>query len=107
MSYTIICLNIHCIKNTGKQDPVYRLFLNDQLIIERKFWPSSPEYFIQEQITLNDDNENHVVWVKNVFGDRGRIRVDQVNFFDGDTRDLLKLPFDCLNGRYSFKLPKR
>lgn len=106
MSYTIVCLNIYCVKNTGKPDPIYRVFLNDQLVIERRFWPTTPDYFIQEQITLHNDGAEHNIWVKNVFGDRGRIRVDAVKFFDGNTRTVLNLPEKSIAGRYNFSLPK-
>jgi hypothetical protein len=107
MSYTIACLNIHCVKTASEHDPVYRIFLDDQLIVERRFWPDAPDYFIQEQITLQDDDAEHSIWVKNVFGDRGRIRVHEVNFFDGDTRKPLDLGAENRSGRYTFKTVKR
>jgi hypothetical protein len=107
MSYTIACLNIVCVKNTGKADPVYRIFLDDQLIVERRFWPESPDYFIQEQITLQDDNAEHNIWVKNVYRDRGKIVVNTVKFFDGDNRAPIDLAVENLSGRYTFKTVKR
>ena len=107
MSYTIACLNVMCVKNTDKRDPVYRIFLDDQLVIERRFWPETPDYFIQEQITLQDDDAEHSIWVKNVFGDRGRIGVQSVKFFDGDTRTPLEMHCKNISGRYTFKTAKR
>lgn len=107
MSYTLVYLDIHCDKNNNKQHPVYRIFLDDQLIVERRFWPDTPDYFIQEQITLKDDGALHNIWVKNVFVDRGKIRLKSVNFFDGDTRKSLEIQCENLHGRYTFKTIKR
>ena len=107
MSYTVVYLDIHCDKNNNEQHPVYRIFLDDQLIVERRFWPKTPDNFIQEQITLQDDDALHNIWVKNVFNDRGKIRVKSVNFFDGDTRKPIDLAVENLTGRYTFKTVKR
>ena len=107
MSYTVVCLNIHCTKTDSIYDPVYRIFFNDQLIIERKFWPETPDYFIQEQITVQDSDTECHVWVKNIFGNRGKIKVDSVELFDGDTRKPLKSEIKNVSGRYTFKTAKR
>ena len=107
MSHTVVCLNIHCVKTDHLHDPVYRIFFNDQMIIERQFWPDSPDYFIQEQITVEDNDTECSIWVKNVFGNRGRIKVDSIKLFDGDTRKPLDLHIENRNGRYTFKSFKR
>lgn len=108
MSYTVACFSIDCTKILEDSDPVYRVFYDGQLVSERRFWPSVPDYRIQEQLTLLDDNRHHTVEIKNVFPDRGDITVERVEFFDGDT---LK-PVDVYvqqdqKHRYTFKTQKR
>lgn len=107
MSYTVVCLNVYCTKTADGRDPVYRIFFDDQLIVERRFWPDTPDYFIQEQITIQDNDAEHSIWVKNVFGNRGKIKVDSVKLFDGDTRKPLKTELKNANGRYTFNTCKR
>jgi len=107
MSYTTVCLNIYCAKTSDDRVPVYRVFFNDQLIIERQFWPKTPDYFIQEQITVQDNDNECSIWIKNVFVNRGRIKLTSVKLFDGDTRKPLKSQAKNVNGRYIFKAAKR
>jgi hypothetical protein len=107
MSHTVVCLNIYCTKTADGRDPVYRLFLNDQLVVERRFWPKTPNNFIQEQITLNDNDTKCNIWLKNVFGNRGRIKIKSVKLFDGDTRKPLSSEVKNVNGRYIFETAKR
>jgi len=107
MSYTVVCLDIYCTKISGRNDPVYRLFFNDQLIMERQFWPKTPDHYIQEQIMVEDNDTECSIWVKNMFSDRGRIRVDSVKLLDGDTRKPLKSKAVSTNGRHIFKAAKR
>lgn len=107
MSFTVVCIDIRCSKTSNDVDPVYRVFLDEHLVVERKFWPTAPDYYIQEQLTLCDDNQQHSVRVKNVFADRGEIYTHDITFFDGDTRAAL--PIDCTHqdSVYYFKITKR
>ena len=107
MSYTTVCLNIYCTKKSDGQDPIYRVFFNDQLIIERTFWPKTPDYFIQEQITVQDNDTECSIWIKNVFDNRGRVKLTSVKLLDGDTRKPLKSNVESANGKYIFKAVKR
>ena len=107
MSFTIVCVDIRCNKNSNCVDPVYRVFLDDHLVIERKFWPTTPDYYIQEQLTMKDDNQTHSIRVKNVFEDRGEIYVHDVKFVDGDTRAALNIECLSQDDAYCFKITKR
>jgi hypothetical protein len=108
MTYTIVCVNIRCNKLSAAVHPVYRIFLNNSLIIERRFWPDAPDYYIQEQITMTDDNDRHTITVKNVHSSRGDIYVHDVLFFDGNTRTLLNHSYETVDaGQFMFTLPKR
>lgn len=106
-SYTIVSIDIHCNKLLSNIHPVYRVYLDDQLIIERQFWPDTPDYFIQEHLTLKDDNNQHCVSVKNVFADRGNIEIHGVGFFDGNSRQPLNYKAEINNNQVKFNLPKR
>lgn len=103
MSYTVVCLDIHYVKSLVENDPVYRVFLDDQLVIERRFWPNSEEFYIQEQLTITDDENEHSIYAKNVFPDRGRIKIKKVSFFDGDSKKPLNLNCDFRDNKYFFK----
>jgi hypothetical protein len=97
--HVIACINIRCNKLIKEIPPVYRIFLDNQLVVERKFWPKTPDYFIQEQLTLlkNNNNTEHSITVKNVFEDRGDVFVHEINFFNGDTRTKEELEYTVTN----------
>lgn len=105
MSFTIACIDVIGIKT--KDDPVYRVFVNDQLVVERAFWPDAPDYFIREQLTFFDNEQTYRIKVKNVFEDRGSIRVGNIKFIDGDTNELVDITAKKQNDVYTFTLPKR
>ncbi len=107
MSYTIVYVDIYCNKLLPNVNPSYRVFLDDQLIVERQFWPDTPDYFIQEHITLKDDDNLHKITVKNVFVDRGDITVHSIGFFDGNNRTTLNYAAAIKNNQIMFNLPKR
>ena len=107
--HTIVCMNIRCSKTYASVHPVYRIFLDGQLIVERRFWPETPDFYIQEQLTLsNSDGSTHSVKIKNVFTDRGEIFLHDVSFFDGDNRNTIVIDhsFDS-ETEFTFVLPKR
>ena len=107
MTYAVVCLSIHCVKHSAKTDPVYRLFLDQQLVIERVFWPEAPDYYIEEQLTLHCDGTTHRLEIKNVLPDIGDFFIHDVKFHDGDTRQPLTV-HHTLNGvGVEFELPKR
>lgn len=103
MGFTVVCIDIRCSKNSAAEDPVYRIFLDDQLVIERRFWPTTPDYYIQEQLTLHNTDAQHSIRIKNVFEDRGEIYVHDVTFFDGDTRDALAVDYTHHSSVYYFR----
>ena len=107
MSYTVVCLDLYCKKTNKDADPSYRVFVDDQLVIERIYWPKTPDFIIQEHITFNDDNQSHAIRVKNIFHERGKIRVGNIACFDGDTKKPLDINVDTQNGMYIFTLLKR
>ena len=107
MSYTIVCLDLYCRKTKKDADPSYRVFVDDQLVAERIYWPKTPDFLIQEHLTFDDDNQSHTIWVKNIFHDRGKIRVGNIACFDGDTKKPLDINVDNQNGMYTFTLLKR
>jgi hypothetical protein len=108
MSYTVICVNLRCDKAAYDKSPVYRVMLDNQVVVERRFWPETPDYFIQEQITLDDDDCNHRVNIKNIHPERGSIYTHDFLFFDGDTKETLNIEYSALeDGQFIFKLPKR
>jgi hypothetical protein len=107
MSYTIVCVDIRCSKQSIDVDPLYRVFLDDHLVVERRFWPTTPDYYIQEQLTMLDDNCTHSIQIKNVFEDRGEIYVHDVTFVDGDTRAVLSVDCTYQDSVYYFKITKR
>ena len=106
--HTIVCVNIRCNKIVADPPPVYRIFLNEQLVVERRFWPETPDYYIQEQLTLTNDNNSHSIKIKNVFLDRGEIFVHDVNFFNGEDRQPVQVEhsFDS-EFQFTFVLTKR
>ena len=106
--HTVVCMNMLCNKIVADPVPVYRIFLDNQLVAERRFWPETPDYFIQEQLTLINDGSAHNVKVKNVFPDRGEIFMHDLNFFDGENRQptTVEHSFDS-EFQFTFVLPKR
>lgn len=106
--HTIACVNIRCNKIITNPPPVYRIFLNEQLVVERRFWPETPDYYIQEQLTLINNNSSHNIKIKNVFMDRGEIFVHDVNFFDGEDRQVVQIEHKFVSeNQFTFVLPKR
>ena len=106
--HTIVCMNVCCNKLITDPHPVYRIFLDNQLIVERRFWPKTPDYYIQEQLTLSNTATEHTVKVKNVSKDRGEIFLHNVAFFNGNDRSLLDIePRFNTETEFTFVLPKR
>ena len=106
--HTIVCMNIRCNKIVADPHPVYRIFLDGQLVVERRFWPETPDYYIQEQLTLTDDNNSHNIKIKNIFQERGEIFVHDISFFNGEDRQPIQIEhkFDSEN-QFTFVLTKR
>jgi hypothetical protein len=101
-------MNIRCNKIVADPPPVYRIFLDQQLVVERRFWPETPDYYIQEQLTLTNDNTKHTINIKNVLIDRGEIFVHDVNFFNGEDRQTVQVEYEFDNeNQFTFVLPKR
>ena len=106
--HTVVCLNIRCNKRDKNIHPVYRIFLDDHLVIERRFWATAPDYFIQEQLTLNNDGNEHNIYVKNIFEDRGEIYTHDVKFFNGEDKSRIEVEYEFVDEKqFTFKLPKR
>lgn len=106
--HTIVCMNIRCNKIVADPAPVYRIFLDQQLIVERRFWPETPDYYIQEQLTLTNNNSSHSIKIQNVFTDRGEIFVHDVNFFNGKDRQAMQIEHEFVSeNQFTFVLPKR
>lgn len=107
MSHTIIAVDVYCEEKT-ETHPTYRVFLDDQLVVERPFWPDHNESFIQEQLTMENDNKNHTISVINVFEDFGKIKVKKVKFLDGTDKKVIKVnSINDSQGTVKFTLPKR
>ena len=106
--HTVVCINVRCNKITVDPPPVYRVFLDQQLVVERRYWPATPDYYIQEQLTLTNDGSKHTIKIKNVFADRGEIFVHDVAFFSGEDRKpvVIEPVFDNAT-EFAFVLPKR
>jgi hypothetical protein len=107
MEFTVVCVDVRCNKNFNDRDPIYRIFLDDHLVMERRFWPTTPDFYIQEQLTLHNDNCEHTLRIKNVFPERGEIYVHNLNFFDGTTRTVLPIEYSYQLDAYYFKIIKR
>ena len=107
MSHTIIALDVYCEEKT-ETHPIYRVFLDDQLAVERPFWPDNEEYFIQEQLTMENDGKSHTISVVNVFEEHGQTKVKKVKFLDGAEKQVIKVSsVNDGNGAITFTLPKR
>jgi hypothetical protein len=101
-------MNIRCNKIVADPPPVYRIFLDQQLVVERRFWPETPDYYIQEQLTLSNYGNKHEIRIKNVFLDLGEIFVHDVNFFNGEDRQTVQVEYEFDNeNQFTFVLPKR
>ena len=107
-TYTKLRLDIICNK-LAQKDPVYRLYLDNVLIIERIFWPEAPIYRIQEHITMEDDDHQHHIKLKNVFPHLGDIGIHAVSFIDGDDQENIDIfcTFTPGENEFTFKLRKR
>lgn len=107
MSYTIIAVDVYCEEKT-ETHPTYRVFLDDQLAVERPFWPNNEEYFIQEQLTMENDGKEHSISVVNIFEEYGTLNMKKVRFLNGEDKEVLKIN-SAYNGDSSIKftLPKR
>lgn len=107
MSYTKIKLDIVCSK-FAKQDPVYRLYLDSVLVIERVFWPESPIYKIQEHLTMKNDELSHTLEIENVYPHLGKFSLDSIAFVDGDHEQRLDIftTFEPGVEKFNFKLKK-
>ena len=107
MSHTIVAVDVYCEEKT-ETHPVYRIFLDGQLVIERIFWPVRDEFFIQEQLTMENDGTEHIINIDNVFGEFGKIKVKKVKFLDGNDKKVIKLrSITDSQGTIKFTLPKR
>lgn len=107
MSHTIIALDVYC-EEKAEIHPVYRVLLDNQLVIERPFWPAREEFFIQEQLTMENDGNPHSLSVVNVFEEFGKIKVKKVKFLNGDDKTVIKLSSQTdSQGAVKFTLPKR
>lgn len=102
MKYTLVCIDVRCDK-TSRASPVYRLYLDNILIIERKFWVETPLYFIQDQLTVYNDNEYHTVRLENVRPELGNVFISKVKSFDADTQEKNFNTHDWSEGKNSFK----
>ena len=101
-------MDIRCNKIVADQPPVYRIFLDQQLVVERRFWPDTPDYYIQEQLTMINDGTAHHVQIKNVFNDRGEIFLHDVKFLNGKNKETITVDHNFIVGtRFTFALPKR
>lgn len=106
--HTVVCVNIRCNKIVAEPAPVYRIFLDQQLVVERRFWPTTPDYYIQEQLTMANDSSGHSIQIKNVFDNRGEIFVHDVNFFNGNDRQIVQVEHEFVSeNQFTFVLPKR
>lgn len=108
MSYTKVKLDVICHK-LAKQDPVYRLYLDGVLVVERKFWPEAPIYRIQEHLTLVDDDRQHSIKIENVYPHLGDVTMYEIQFVDGDDNEKIDVysTFEPKCEEFVFKLRKR
>lgn len=85
MSYTTIAAVIRCSK-TGMSDPRYRVFVDNILVAERRFWPETPANDITEVMSFQDDDTLHHFRIENVDSRHGEISVVRITVLDGDTK---------------------
>jgi len=106
--HTVVCMDVRCNKLTVDPPPVYRIFLDNQLVVERRFWPETPDFLIQEQLTLTNLGSEHTIRIKNVFTDRGEIFLHDIAFVNGLDRKNIKIKHKINNqNEFTFVLPKR
>jgi len=107
MSHTIVAVDVYCEEKT-ETHPVYRIFLDGQLVIERIFWPVRDEFFIQEQLTMENDGKPHNISMVNVSEEFGKLKVKKFKFLDAESKkksNTNSTPDGI--GAVKFTLPKR
>lgn len=108
MTHTIVLFDIRCAKVSNELNPVYRIFIKDTLVVERPFWPKSPDYYINEQLTMTNDGKLYNIHVKNVFPDRGDVFIHDIKFVNGNDMSPVDIKHMMLNNNaFTFTLPKR
>lgn len=107
MSYTVASIKINANKVNENIDPVYRIFLDDQLIIERKFWADASKNSVLEVLTFDDDDKEHKIKIKNVFPDRGTFEFNKIEFSDGDNNENIDVEYTFVDNVYTFKTEKK
>lgn len=106
--HTVISFSVRCIKSVGMKNPVYRIFLDKSLVVERPFWPKTPDYYIEEQLTMTNDDAAHSIYIKNIFADRGDIFIHDVKFLNGSDLTPVDVNYTVIDSTgFIFKLPKR
>ena len=107
MSYTTASITIHAEKFNTEIDPRYRVYLDDQIIIERVYWADHNDKQVVENITFKDDDEQHELKVCSVFDDMGNFFVKNVNFIDGDTNYDIEVLHELNQNTVTFKTARR
>lgn len=114
MSYTVLALDFVCDKTQKDRFPIYRVYIDDVLIVERKFWPDSPLNFIQERFTFEDDDKTHTCRFENVDLELGTVSLQRAKLVDGDSNvelpELENLLVGFIPGsgyKFGFSLAKR
>ena len=107
MSYTSAKITIHAEKFNTEKNPRYRIYLDDQIIIERMYWSDHKETEVVEKITLKNDDQDHTLEVCSVFDDLGTFSIKTVDFVDGDTDQIIKIPCTVNQNTITFSTDRR
>ena len=107
MSYTTAKITIHAEKFNTEKNPRYRIYLDDQIIIERMYWADHIETEVVEKITFKNDDYDHVLEVCSVFNDLGTFSITTVDFVDGDTNQTIEIPSTVNQNTITFRTARR
>lgn len=108
MSFTLLSIDLDCEKNKD-ENPVYRIWLDGCLIVERSYWPDVDSHYIQEQLSFIDDDQEHCLQLEQV-SSSGSVKIKSIKTHDGDTLESLDDSVCAVkidNNTVSFKTPIR
>ena len=76
-------LNIKAdIKAVWMKLPIYRIWIDDELMCERTFWLNPDEFLIQEDIFVEVDEGQHQLILESVDPNLGKVWMDKVSITD-------------------------
>ena len=85
---------------TWIEEPIYRIWINGELICERTFWPNPNELYIREMISVELPTGDHHLSLEQLDLTRGRIWINELRITDVAAKTSSVTLLSQHNGRF-------